>query len=118
MQVGTTKDQGLYNKPSAAVHRGALAAVTLPRYNTIQQYSKLILVHLSFLAIKRCCDLQSTVSLEMVGNVYVSTYSKVFGGYRDIHICPSVNVFLQNLIIFTYRQVLSFRKKNMPGLAS
>ena len=30
MQVGTTKDQGLYNKPSAAVHLGALAAGTLP----------------------------------------------------------------------------------------
>ena len=35
MQVGTTKDQGLYNKPSAAVHSGALAAGTLPQYNTI-----------------------------------------------------------------------------------
>ena len=35
MQVGTTKDQGLYNKPSAAVHLGALAAGTLPKYNTI-----------------------------------------------------------------------------------
>ena len=32
MQVGTTKDQGLYNKPSAAVHPGALAAGTLPQY--------------------------------------------------------------------------------------
>ena len=32
--VGTTKDQGLYNKPSAAVHPGALAARTLPQYNT------------------------------------------------------------------------------------
>ena len=30
MQVGTTKDQGLYNKPSAAVHPGALAAGTVP----------------------------------------------------------------------------------------
>ena len=30
MKVGTTKDQGLYNKPSAAVHPGALAAGTLP----------------------------------------------------------------------------------------
>ena len=30
MQVGTTKDQGLYNKPSAAVHPEALAAGTLP----------------------------------------------------------------------------------------
>ena len=35
MQVGMTKDQGLYNKPSAAVHPGALAAGTLPQYNTI-----------------------------------------------------------------------------------
>ena len=34
MQVGTTKDQSLYNKPSAAVHPGALAAGTLPKYNT------------------------------------------------------------------------------------
>ena len=39
MQVGTTKDQGLYNKPSAAVHPGALAAGTLPQYNTIR-YSR------------------------------------------------------------------------------
>ena len=30
VQVGTTKDQGLYNKPQAAVHPGALAARTLP----------------------------------------------------------------------------------------
>ena len=29
------KDQGLYNKPSAAAHPGALAAGTLPQYNTI-----------------------------------------------------------------------------------
>ena len=29
LQVGMTKDQGLYNKPSAAVHPGALAAETL-----------------------------------------------------------------------------------------
>ena len=36
MQVGTTIDQGLYNKPSAAVHPGVLAAGTLPQYNTIQ----------------------------------------------------------------------------------
>ena len=34
MQVGTTKDQGLYNKPLAAVHPGALAAGTVPQYNT------------------------------------------------------------------------------------
>ena len=35
MQVGTTKDQGLYNKPSAAVHPGALAAGTLLQYNRL-----------------------------------------------------------------------------------
>ena len=35
MQVGMTKDQGLYNKTSAAVHQGPLAAKTLPQYNTI-----------------------------------------------------------------------------------
>ena len=35
MQVGITKDQSLYNKPSAAVHPGALAARTLPQYSTI-----------------------------------------------------------------------------------
>ena len=40
VQVGTTKDQGLYNKPSAAVHLGALAAGTLPQYNTIIVKSK------------------------------------------------------------------------------
>ena len=36
MKVGTTKDKGLYNKLSAAVHPGALAAGTLPQYNAIQ----------------------------------------------------------------------------------
>ena len=39
MQVGTTKDQGLYNKPSAAVHPGALAARTLSQYSTTILYS-------------------------------------------------------------------------------
>ena len=36
VQVRNTKDQGLYNKPSAAVHPGALAGGTLPQYKTIQ----------------------------------------------------------------------------------
>ena len=35
MQIGKTKDLGSYNKPSAAVHAGALAAGTLPQYNTL-----------------------------------------------------------------------------------
>ena len=34
VQVGTTKDQGLYNKPQAAVHPGALAAGTQQQYKT------------------------------------------------------------------------------------
>ena len=38
MQVGTTKDQGLHNKPSAALHPGALATGTLPQYNTISLF--------------------------------------------------------------------------------
>ena len=33
MQVGTTKDQVLYHKRSAAVHPGALTAGTVPQYN-------------------------------------------------------------------------------------
>ena len=36
MQVGKTKDQGLYNKPTEAVYPGALAAGTLPQFITIQ----------------------------------------------------------------------------------
>ena len=40
MQVGTTKDQGLYNKPQTAVHPGALAAGALPQYSTIQHHHK------------------------------------------------------------------------------
>ena len=55
MQVGTTKDQGLYNKPSAAVHPGALATGTLLQYllgfmyslayldkNKFQKYKKFV----------------------------------------------------------------------------
>ena len=45
MQVGMTKDQGLYNKPSAAVHPGALAAGTLPQYNTIHAGTSLLGYH-------------------------------------------------------------------------
>ena len=36
MQVGTTKDQGLYNKPSAAVHPGGISR----RFPTTIQYNK------------------------------------------------------------------------------
>ena len=45
MQVGTTEDQGLYSKPSVVVHPGALAAGTLPQYNTIQ-YPLYVFPHL------------------------------------------------------------------------
>ena len=40
MQVGTTKDQDLYNKPSAAVHPGALGAGTLPQCNSVSTIDK------------------------------------------------------------------------------
>ena len=43
MQVGTTNDQGLYNKPSAAVRPGALAAGTLPQYSTIKKMLPVVL---------------------------------------------------------------------------
>ena len=36
VQVGTTKEQVLYNKPSAAVHPGVLAAGSLPQYSRLQ----------------------------------------------------------------------------------
>ena len=41
VEVGMTEDQGLYNKPSAAVYPGALAVGTLPQYNTIHIATKL-----------------------------------------------------------------------------
>ena len=44
MQVGKTKDQGLYNKPSAAVHPGALAAGNLPQYNTSELQEVIIVI--------------------------------------------------------------------------
>ena len=49
MQIGTTKDQGLYNKPSAAVHPGAIAAGTLQQYNTKikRAYVALIYIYIS-----------------------------------------------------------------------
>ena len=62
MQVGRTKGQSLYNKPSAVMHPGALAAGTLPQYNTIPEIflilrrterdmiKKCILVFTSFLS--------------------------------------------------------------------
>ena len=53
MQVGTTKDHGLYNKPSAAVHPGALAAGTLAQYNTIVNELFINLILYVFLAIDK-----------------------------------------------------------------
>ena len=42
MQVGKTKDQGLYNKPSATVHPGALAVGTLLQYNIAWDFQLLL----------------------------------------------------------------------------
>ena len=49
MQVGTTKDQGLFSKPSAALHPGALAAGTLPPYKLVEgvkNCSSFLVIHL------------------------------------------------------------------------
>ena len=46
VQVGKTKDKGLYNTPSAAVQPRSLAAGTLPQYNTISLNMELKLYHL------------------------------------------------------------------------
>ena len=43
MQVGTTKDHDLYNKPSAVVHPEALAAGTLPQYSIIQYNTAMLI---------------------------------------------------------------------------
>ena len=45
MQVGMTKDQGLYDKTWAAVYPGALAAGTLPQYNTVSREVTVASVH-------------------------------------------------------------------------
>ena len=41
-----TKDQGLYNKPWAAVHSGALAAGTLLQHSTTSQENKGLILNL------------------------------------------------------------------------
>ena len=66
MRVGTTKDQGLYNKPSAAVHPGALAAGTLLQYNTRLQI---------------CTVWRSTETLYQ-GFLYFQNVTHVYGTYR------------------------------------
>ena len=43
-----TKDQGLYNKPSAAVHPGASAAGTLPQYNMIVVQNYVVVVFVTY----------------------------------------------------------------------
>ena len=56
MQVGTTKDQSLYNKPSAAVHPGALVAGILPQYNTTQTVQLRMLGQPVKGKLERMCD--------------------------------------------------------------
>ena len=53
MQVGRTKDQGLYNKPSDAVHPGALAAGNLPQYNTIKYNTEIYTIISKYNVIQR-----------------------------------------------------------------
>ena len=74
MQVVTTKDQGLYNKLSAAVHPEALAAGTLPQYNTI--YREKISVYACRYIVGNIRDLfcHVIVKLEMRECLRVSKY--------------------------------------------
>ena len=69
MQVGTTKDQGLHNKPSAVVHPGALAAGTLPQYNIIIVSS----YNHCFLTQARCYEDDTAVHTLSCG-VYIYEY--------------------------------------------
>ena len=61
MQVGTTEGQGLYNKPSAVVHPGALGAGALPQYSTI-----------------RCIISQKSVDLNSIPQYEKTAKSKTF----------------------------------------
>ena len=70
-----TKDQGLYNKPSAAVHPGALATGTLPQYSTVGVIYKFTLVRYS---VK-----QSTTNRSMAHLVHLFTV--LFLWLRDEH---------------------------------
>ena len=64
MQVGTTKDQGLYNKPSAAVHPVALAAGTLPQYNKMYRNASIYSEFYVF------CGARNSRAVEFVINVH------------------------------------------------
>ena len=55
MHVGTTEDQGLYNKPSAAVHPGALAAVTLPQYTIQYSIDRMLLTGKTQIIRRKTC---------------------------------------------------------------
>ena len=62
MQVGTTKDRGLYNKPLAAVHPGALAAGALPQYNRIHGINFCLELYLKLLFVPRS---KHTISIKL-----------------------------------------------------
>ena len=79
MQVGTTKDQVLYSKSSAAVHPGALAAATVPQYNTIQWVTVLL-----------CKLVFSSLTKKISQNgAAQGTYSRIYGSnsYANPYFC-------------------------------
>ena len=71
MEVGETKDQDLYNKPSAAVHPGALAVGTLTQYNTIQPLSLECAVGADDSCFKNSC-LNSQREIRLVSVIFLS----------------------------------------------
>ena len=76
MQVGMTKDQGLYNKPSAAVHPGALAAGTLPQYNTISILS--IVVDINIIMIEESSYQSLRINFLMITFIRRQSYWREF----------------------------------------
>ena len=90
MQVGTTKDQGLYNEPSAAVHPGALAAGTVPQYNKIDpKYSEECMLENS-----RCLSSQGKCVLLVDNKTELQTHGTHSSLRYNLQITPLV--FCQN----------------------
>ena len=108
MQVGTTKDQGLYNKPSAAVHPGALAAGTLPQYNILPA-AKGVKVQASNvcnlrLQIQNAVFYIDTVVIHVDTKISKKVTSSIFNARQRIITVKTSNIFfLPSEIILLYK---------------
>ena len=84
-----TKDQGLYYKPSAAVHPRALVAATLPQYNTIPWGTRS--------KAQRFIKLGTGLRSETTAGSGVATKRKIFPGYRSSAIQLTVLTFCRRV---------------------